>query len=317
MNAAAEPLGQRLQAARERKGLSAQKAADELHLDGWVIEGLESGNYLRIGPPVYAKGHLKRYAELLGLPVADVLADFDGTPVEIPPPAQPAGMRMRTAAPVGSDLPWPVIGGLAVAAVVLAGVLWWRPWHARVTAPPAARVDASAADMAAGASSAGLSAMPPPRGPGAGAAAPSTVNGAIAPGAGSSGAAPSGKAPAGATGSPASTSAATSGVAAVPDPKAASGRARLRLSFLADSWVDVHDANGQRLYAGNGHVNNVRSMSGEAPFRVYLKSAASIRMEINNHVVTIGPQFVVGDAAHFEAGADGVLRRDPHATPAK
>jgi hypothetical protein len=95
-----------------------------------------------------------------------------------------------------------------------------------------------------------------------------------------------------------------------PDPRAGAGRARLRLSFLADSWVDVHDATGQRLFAGTGHVNNMRSMSGEAPFRIYLKSASSVRVEINNHVVAVGPQYVIADVAHFEAGADGVLRRD-------
>ena len=47
-------LGQRLKAEREKKGLSAQKAADELNLDGWVVDALESGDYARVGPAVYA-----------------------------------------------------------------------------------------------------------------------------------------------------------------------------------------------------------------------------------------------------------------------
>ena len=65
--------GPRLRAERERRGLSAQKAADELHLDGWVIDALEADEYARVGPSVYAKGHLKRYAELLGLPAAEIV----------------------------------------------------------------------------------------------------------------------------------------------------------------------------------------------------------------------------------------------------
>src|ERR1700675_4768995 len=77
MSEAAETLGQRLKAERERKGLSAQKAADQLHLDGWVIDALESGDYVRIGPAVYGKGHLKRYADLLGLPAAEILEAYD------------------------------------------------------------------------------------------------------------------------------------------------------------------------------------------------------------------------------------------------
>ena len=69
--------GLKLKAERERRGLSAQKAADEMHLDRWVIDALEADDYQRIGPTVYAKGHLKKYAALLGLPAAEILAGFE------------------------------------------------------------------------------------------------------------------------------------------------------------------------------------------------------------------------------------------------
>ena len=57
--------------------MSSQKAADELHLDGWVIDALEAEDYERIGPSVYAKGHLKRYAALLGLPADEIMAGYE------------------------------------------------------------------------------------------------------------------------------------------------------------------------------------------------------------------------------------------------
>src|SRR6202012_1647847 len=69
--------GSALKAERERRGLSAQKAADEMHLDRWVIDALETDDYQRIGPTVYAKGHLKKYAALLGLPAAEIAAGFE------------------------------------------------------------------------------------------------------------------------------------------------------------------------------------------------------------------------------------------------
>lgn len=47
--------------------------------------------------------------------------------------------------------------------------------------------------------------------------------------------------------------------------------------------------------------------------RVYIGFASGVQLEVNNHAVAIGPQFVAGDVARFEAGADGVLRRDAHA----
>jgi cytoskeleton protein RodZ len=105
--------------------------------------------------------------------------------------------------------------------------------------------------------------------------------------------------------------------AAEPNATAGVGRARLRLSFSADSWVDVHDAAGRRAFAGNGRANSVRTIAGIAPMRVYLGFASGVQLEINNRAVAIGPQFVSGDVARFEAGADGVLRRDSHsAVPA-
>jgi cytoskeleton protein RodZ len=69
--------GSKLKAERERRGLSAQKAADEMHLDRWVIDALEADDYQRVGPTVYAKGHLKKYAALLGLPTTEILAAFE------------------------------------------------------------------------------------------------------------------------------------------------------------------------------------------------------------------------------------------------
>jgi hypothetical protein len=100
------------------------------------------------------------------------------------------------------------------------------------------------------------------------------------------------------------------------DAAAGAGRARLRLSFSADSWVDVHDAAGRRAFAGNGRANSVKTIAGIAPMRVYLGFASGVQLEINDRAVAIGPQFLAGDVAHFEAGADGVLRRDSHSVSA-
>src|SRR6266436_1395204 len=245
-------IGARLKAERERRGLSPQKAADELHLDGWVIDALEADDYGRIGPSVYAKGHLKRYAALLGLPSAEIMAGYESQH-QAPGPAasQPANVRLRTGPPVVNDLPWPLIAGSAAVVLLAVGVLWWKPWQPR--------------GVVAAAAPSGAAATPDSR----------------------------------ATSSPAK-----------PDAMAGMGRARLRLSFSADSWVDVHDAAGRRVFAGNGRANSVKTIAGVAPMRVYLGSASGVQLEINNRAVAIGPQFWAGDVARFEAGADGVLRRD-------
>ena len=287
--------GTRLKAERERRGLSAQKAADEMHLDRWVIDALEADDYPRIGPTVYAKGHLKKYAALLGLPATEILAGFESrTPSRAEPPAAGPSMLLhsRDDAPSAGRLSLIQIGA-GIAAALLIGILWWRPWHARAktpSAPPAAAVQAPPADK------------PVESGLVASASAAS-----VAPAAASIGPAPAFSPP---------TPSADAGVAAAEDaptaPVPGAGRARLRLSFSADSWVDIHDATGKRTFAGNGLANSVKTLSGVAPLHVYLGFGSGVQLEINDRAVAIGPQFFAGDVARFEAGADGVLRRDSH-----
>jgi cytoskeleton protein RodZ len=294
-------IGPRLKAERERRGLSSQKAADELHLDGWVIDALEAENYDRIGPSVYAKGHLKRYATLLGLPADEIMAGYEArAQAPAPAPVQTPNVLLRTDAPEVSDLPWPRIAGSVALLLLILGVLWWKPWHPRSAAAPSAAPASGAAESAAAgatpAASPAMSGLIPTS-----LASPPTVAPALGGGP--------------ATGA---ASGAGTGSAAGADAEAAAGmgRARLRMSFSADSWVDIRDAAGRRVFAGNGRANSVKTVAGIAPMRVYLGVASGVQLEINDRAVAIGPQFMAGDVARFEAGADGVLRRDSHGAPA-
>jgi cytoskeleton protein RodZ len=294
MNESAAPPGATLKAERERRGLSAQKAADEMHLDRWVIDALEADDYKRIGPTVYAKGHLKKYAALLGLPAAQILAGYESRP---PGPIEvaSAGPSMLLAtrdeeSAFGNWSPLQILTTL-IAALLLAGVLWWRPWHqgkVPLGGPAVAAASLTATPDASSQSGVVSDAAPPASGD-----APATP--AAAPAIDSSATAPESDAP------------------VVPPPGA--GRVRLRLSFSADSWVDVHDATGRRTFAGNGLANTVKTIAGTAPMRVYLGFGSGVQLEINDRAIAIGPQFFAGDVARFEAGADGVLRRDSRGDP--
>jgi cytoskeleton protein RodZ len=307
MSEVAPTLGQRLKAERERRGMSTQKAADEMHLDSWVIDALEAGDYQRLGPSVYARGHLKKYASNLGLSTADIATGID--PKSAPAAAaaqQPAGLRMRSTSPDSSSLPWPQLAAFAALALVVGGVFWWRPWHPHSGAPSAAAASRPPASAAAPLAEPYADRTPEPQGsdsaasePGAGPSA-----GALATTAASSSAS---ALPTAAPGS--------AGTAGDADSGLGVGRARLRLSFSADSWVDVHDSAGRRVFAGSGRANSVKTLGGIAPLRVYLGFASGVQLELNGRAVAIGPQFVSGDVARFEAGADGVLRRDTHSPP--
>jgi cytoskeleton protein RodZ len=304
MTEAGTSVGPRLRAERERRGLSSQKAADELHLDGWVIDALEAGDYERIGPSVYAKGHLKRYASLLGLPAAEIMAEYESRTQapRAPAPPPPANVRLRTDPPAVANLPWPLIAGSVAVALLAIGVLWWKPWHRHGSVPMAAETlaanpSAASADAAADSPAADSPAADSPAVEVTSTAPPSASSQLVPPAAG-----------------PAAAPATRAAPSPPPDAMAGMGRAHLRLSFSADSWVDVHDAAGRRVFAGNGRANSVKTIAGIAPMRVYLGFASGVQLEINNRAVAIGPQFMAGDVARFEAGADGVLRRDPRGT---
>jgi cytoskeleton protein RodZ len=293
MSEAAQALGQRLRTEREKRGMSAQKMADDMHLDAWVIDALEAGDYERIGPAVYAQGHLRKYANILGVSAAR----------EVPvPQTKPAGPPaptpiIRLDPPGGGGSIWPTVGGFAAVALVAGGIVWWRPWHTRAAsvaarAPLATRVPAPAASSEPAAAAATDAER-----------AGETANEEAAASAGE--AAGSGEMTPAAAVAPAGPVELTPGV----------GRAQLRLSFSADSRVSVYDYTGKPVFTGNGRANSVKTLSGMAPFRVYLGFASGVQLQVNDRAVAIGPQFVSGDVARFEAGADGVLRRDPHPMP--
>ncbi len=322
MSEAAQALGLKLKAERERRGVSAQKMADDMHLDGWVIEALESGDYQRIGPTVYAKGHLKRYAAILGVsaldspPAPDTKPPIVGAPIPI----------IRLGNPTSAGwLPTRLLAWAAVAAVLVGGGFWLRQWHAVSgpktvsAAPPTPSAASEAAsehaneaasepanEAAAGAASEPANEAAPSKGAPPVSAVEDDTAAAPAP------AEPVARAATGAVQTASlSTPASKPGrEAGVPNLTPGVGRARLRLSFSADSRVDVYDFSGKHIFTGNGRANSVTTIAGIAPFRVYLGVASGVQLEVNDRAVAIGPQFVTGDVARFEAGADGVLRRE-------
>ena len=70
-------FGARLRMARERSGHGASEVADKLHCDVSVITALETENLPALGAAVYARGHLRRYAEYLNLPAPELIALYD------------------------------------------------------------------------------------------------------------------------------------------------------------------------------------------------------------------------------------------------
>lgn len=69
-------LGERLRSARKARALSVAQAAAALHLEEESLMALEEERFAVLGAPVFVRGHLRRYAQLLGLSEEPLLAAY-------------------------------------------------------------------------------------------------------------------------------------------------------------------------------------------------------------------------------------------------
>jgi cytoskeleton protein RodZ len=115
-----EGIGARLRGARERSRLTILQAAERLHLDPDILQALEAEDFAALGAPVYVKGHLRHYAELVG-ESPEALFEIYSQSTKPPPPD-----LTRVPKPVPDDT-----GKLVAPAVIVvigfavAGTVWW------------------------------------------------------------------------------------------------------------------------------------------------------------------------------------------------
>jgi cytoskeleton protein RodZ len=118
--------GEYLQRERERKGLSVQQAAENLHLDTWVINAIETNKFSDLGAPVYAKGHLKKYAALLGLPSESVMDRYQSLGTAPAPELVPR-RKIATTPPRRANRVALMLGWLAL--IVIIAMAIWAAWQ--------------------------------------------------------------------------------------------------------------------------------------------------------------------------------------------
>ena len=131
--------GQILKAAREAKDLSVDRLARALNVDVPAVNAIESDRYAVIGAPVFVRGHLRKYSQLVEISADEVLAAYERAEepaerVELHPmkPEEAARPEVRL---------WPAV---LLLLILVAGVVWWllRP------TPPPAEIPETAPDSA-------------------------------------------------------------------------------------------------------------------------------------------------------------------------
>ena len=280
--------GERLAAARRARDISLREVAKELHLDEPKVLALEENRFEDLGAPVFAKGHMRKYAELVGVSIDDILADYYrmNRSVGAPPVI---GLKR---APRREISPGPWIAAVAVIAVGAAAGWWWYASGNGVVAQP------EPADTLAPFASDDNAGVPDSvQTPNDQAAVPDTAV-EITP-----------QVVEEAAGAPAANeSAAATDVTTVPvelipvtnEPiGAADNTIQLRLSFSGDCWTEVTDAVGRRLYFDLGAAGRTVTLSGSAPLRVLLGNSENVVVEVDGAAYPIAAADRRGNTARL------------------
>lgn len=309
-------IGTRLRAAREKKGLTILQAAEKLHLDSRILESLEAEDFAALGAAVYARGHLRHYAELVGERPAELQELYANSTRAAP--AQPDLKRIPRAQREGDPgkLAGPAM--VVLVGIALTGTLWWllssgdKPHPTLVQnslegssagrqavpangAPPGSL--GTAADARAGNNTAAEPATPATQ-PGQSAA----LAGNRAKGVPSPAAASKSETAAAAT---AATGAGMVSTAATPTSAPRPKDGELTLKFSSDSWAEVYDASGQRLFYDVGTASSAHTVKGPAPMRVVLGNAAGVALEFNGRPALPPANVRPDGSARFVVNAHG------------
>lgn len=119
----AQGIGARLAGAREAGGMTTAAAAARLRCDESLLLALEQERFEEIGAAVFVQGHLRRYAELLGIPAESLLSALAARQREFLAP----DLTRLPRAPVRSVDPrrWARLSSVVAASLVIAIAAWW------------------------------------------------------------------------------------------------------------------------------------------------------------------------------------------------
>ncbi len=269
------PWGARLRQLREERGITLREVAAELHLDLALLEALEAEDQARLPNAPFVKGYLRNYARLLEIPCDDLIRAYEQAHGEERPSLHAIGQVRE----ISSRDAWPRYATWGVVAVVVLSVLGW--WSSKILSEGVASRDDAETEMAA---------VPAPS-----AAEPGpdlevegesvSVEPLLAPAtpAPTRESAPSAAPEAEAE---ARSSAPEAEPAPEPKPEVADetpALATVALDFKEDSWVEISDARGKRLFFDLGRKGQSRQVEGVPPFKILLGNAPGVELRIDGH----------------------------------
>ncbi len=283
--------GSRLAQAREDRALSIEEVARALRLSARHIQALEADDYENLPGPTYVRGYLRSYAQLLDLPVEEIIASYNALSVA----QQPVDLgKLAPPEQLSSDHGVVrLVSALVLGLFLMLAVVWWygRKEPAALVPPAPATATAAGGEGHLPAADGGGLAAPPAALGTTGAQAP---RGAFGP----PPAAAEGRPP---TEHPPAPEAAAARMS--PPPSVPAARAQLVLQTVEESWVEVRDASGNRLLYETVPAGRTVSIDGEAPLSVLLGNVDGVRVTFNGRPYDAG-RHRRGPVARFTLGTE-------------
>lgn len=273
--------GARLRRQRELAELSEQFVAEQLNLDVSAVTALERDDFAALGAPVFARGHLKRYAAVLGLAEEDILGAYERSRAQLGQPTLIPKSRMEMP-PERGPARWPWIVGSLLLFLMAAGIAAYiGEYGLRLPAWPFGRGAATggAAEVTAAAAVQPAPTVEPP-------AQQMTEAPVVAPTVDATG------------------STATAAVPAGLPP----GEVMLQLRFAADSWVEIYDGSGKTVLYDLGKAGSDRTVTGLAPLSMTFGNAPAVTLQANGRAVSLPAPPAGQTVGRYSMGADGALR---------
>jgi len=274
-------LGHMLMALREAQNLTLADIASRLHLDPRVIAAIEADDHKALPTALYVRGYLRGYARILGTDPEHLVGLYNEEAPSVPPDILPD--ISRPAQIRSDDAPVRAATAVVVVSLGVLLVVWWQTTYPPASAPAPTPV---------------LATTPL-------ATKPQAV-------------APQSQLPYSYTVVTHPTSAyfrapdmeetAETGVADAASPPVAEspgatspGSDQVIFHVTTDSWLEVTDRSGDRIFMDFIHGGESLTLTGQAPFAVLLGYAVGASLEFNGQPFDPSPYTRAG-VARFSLG---------------
>ena len=139
--------GERLQAARIKKGLSLEDVANRMHLSPSILLAIEENNFDEITAPIFVKGYLRAYARIVSLSEDEMIEQYVNFYSEEDPPINSTSNVAPELSPADTRIKWTTYFVILVLAVLLSA--WWWNKQQNQDAPVSLDVQSSSTDDSA------------------------------------------------------------------------------------------------------------------------------------------------------------------------